>query len=667
MLLLFLEMQGQYKLVPPQQPDTFRQLFSILRTAAQASQCVSGATRSSELITSFVWDFQQRRSWSTRTPQQKTAAVARGAGETGSNPTTATSRGVAAASQLQHRLLSNSLASTSHRCDRRFSATASCSFASQPALAFSNSRERSLLGLQELADAAEVLPVILHQSAVLPRDPKLELAPWDISSAQRGYKQMRYRKEVLSTEKWTWSGSRSDIPFIGRSRFDPRTLHGPWMEGGASHADLEAHVDELAALPRTHLFLDLPQLPPPEAAPPPEAQGAGENQEPRKRSRGRPKREHSAAAVEAAEQLAAAAARFRAEALAAAEKLASQGEEQQARPAHPDDTPRRRLQNLSHTLPDVLRALRCVGLDADKPLEAALLRALSRADPDARPRPRTEPADKGTPALLITPGSAQAMAAFFLKDLPVPPRQLRKLLKRAPWVLALNPRQQAQPVVECLRHMVHLPDDKIVRMVMRHPRTLVAQVDEHLLPLLDYMQTLGFSPRHTRRIFSACPLFVEGFSTRLLRTSVAFWLGKGMARENLAGFIAQYPKVTSLSQSTTQLKYDWLKEHIEYGVEDHARNPILLSRSLTDNLGPRILFAQHQGFQVVRPTEPRRRRGGEDKVVSAKEVTQIGFDRFLARLGSSAEEYLAFKGVWDSELLPRWLAAHNCEIGRAHV
>ncbi len=62
--------------------------------------------------------------------------------------------------------------------------------------------------------------------------------------------------------------------------------------------------------------------------------------------------------------------------------------------------------------------------------------------------------------------------------------------------------------------------------------------------------------------------------------------------------------MTSLGQTLVQLKYDWLKEHIEYDVEDHARNPILLSRSLSENLGPRIAYAKHRGF-VGEPSLPR--------------------------------------------------------------
>lgn len=53
----------------------------------------------------------------------------------------------------------------------------------------------------------------------------------------------------------------------------------------------------------------------------------------------------------------------------------------------------------------------------------------------------------------------------------------------------------------------------------------------------------------------------------------------------------------SIPQTTIQLKYDWLRDHLGYSLEDHARNPILLTRSLTDNLGPRISYAMHRGLR----------------------------------------------------------------------
>lgn len=46
-----------------------------------------------------------------------------------------------------------------------------------------------------------------------------------------------------------------------------------------------------------------------------------------------------------------------------------------------------------------------------------------------------------------------------------------------------------------------------------------------------------------RRMLTGNPMLAEGFSMSLLRTCVAFWLGKGMARHDLLAFLTQYPKV----------------------------------------------------------------------------------------------------------------------------
>ena len=43
------------------------------------------------------------------------------------------------------------------------------------------------------------------------------------------------------------------MPFIGRSRFDPHSLHGPWHDPSASPEDIEAAAAALAALPRSAL------------------------------------------------------------------------------------------------------------------------------------------------------------------------------------------------------------------------------------------------------------------------------------------------------------------------------------------------------------------------------------------------------------------------------
>jgi hypothetical protein len=238
------------------------------------------------------------------------------------------------------------------------------------------------------------------------------------------------------------------MPFMGRSRFDPRTLHGPWMEPSTTHEDFERHVSVLAQLPR------LPQpLPAPYSFEGEGQEGAAALEErfPRTifddpadlarfanphaliatvRRRGRPsnasirgpyrsKEERAAAAVAAAadterrevEAVFAAAARA---------AIAAAAEEAAASPLLPPPglvlpSSQRKFEDLSGTVPAVLGALSRAGLEADKDMEGTLCRVLKRVDPEVTVRPRMEWGDKVGAHVKITPESATAVAAFLLK------------------------------------------------------------------------------------------------------------------------------------------------------------------------------------------------------------------------------------------------------------
>ncbi|GAB4821646.1 hypothetical protein N2152v2_008692 [Parachlorella kessleri] len=578
-------------------------------------------------------------------------------------------------------------ASSSTACPRHIPSHSSRSFASQPAYAYEGDESLEDHTSHHYAQGAGPGLMLTRSPAALQVAPVLDMPPWDALRELRFSKLTQYRRELYNIDQWSWSGQVQGIPFMGRTRFDPRTLHGPWLDPASTWEDLEQHVDSLAGLPRL-----AQQLPPAAAG----AEEGPQQQQPGQRpsrmfedpadlsrfkdpnallpgSRGYSSSSTSSGprlgrprhlCKEEREAAAAAAATAAAERQYAAQVMTLPAGAAPAPPLPaglPPPAGARCWADHSAAVPAVLAALGAAGVETDRSVEATLRRHLAKVDLEAQVLPRREIGDKLGAPLTIKAESAAAMANFLLKDLCISMTQFRRILKTQPWVLGLDLEAQVRPGVECLKVMLDMPTEQIARMVAAHPRVLVMQVDEHLLPLLDYMQSLGFTSRHMRRMLCMNPVLSEHFMLDLLRTCVAFWMGKGMSRHDLVGFLTQFPKVVSLTQTLVQIKFDWLREHIQYEVEDHARNPILLSRSLTETLGPRIAFALHKGFVVHRPTDSWR-RVPEVKSTTAKEITQIGVDTYVKRLKSSREEFLAFKEHFIKEELPAWLAAHGAGL-----
>ena len=109
-----------------------------------------------------------------------------------------------------------------------------------------------------------------------------------------------------------------------------------------------------------------------------------------------------------------------------------------------------------------------------------------------------------------------------------------------------SPLTKASPPTHPLVHPPTLPSTHPT-----HPTQHPAPASPHADPLSAEFpppprappQRLGFTPRQQRRMITCLPWFLEPFGADLLRTCVAFWLGKGMERQDLVRFLMQYPKV----------------------------------------------------------------------------------------------------------------------------
>ncbi|KAL4459055.1 hypothetical protein ABPG75_013920 [Micractinium tetrahymenae] len=282
----------------------------------------------------------------------------------------------------------------------------------------------------------------------------------------------------------------------------------------------------------------------------------------------------------------------------------------------------------------------------------------------ARPRPRhtvSEPL-----ALPEDPAECAArmaeMAQLLIEELGS--TGFQEVVAEAPWVLLLDPARHGHLQLAAL-HLVDLSPSERARVVRGLPRLLQINVDQGLLPMMEYLQSLGMSTGEVAHVLLEDPYFAEPQTLPLLKSAVAFWRGKGMSRECLIKLIMARPEMVRTPVQKLDLKLSWLADHTGFTLDDMARCGSVFSRGLATVVGPRIAFAQHKGLKVANPTEVEERgRSGcrtyqREGAIGLRRMVHLSLGTFLKRVRTEEKEYEAFREKWLREDFPAWLQRHR--------
>lgn len=185
---------------------------------------------------------------------------------------------------------------------------------------------------------------------------------------------------------------------------------------------------------------------------------------------------------------------------------------------------------------------------------------------------------------------------FFLKDMEIPLEKLRTVVRKNPKVLLYSLEANLIPKLVFFFIMIlRMEPSHISRMLLSFPQILDYNLDNHIVPIIRYLQhELGFSPIEVRQILLKFPRFVT-YSLRRVKHLV------GMLRFELGLQAADVKRVLYQAPQAVGLDEENLKEKVEFlrGTfllsDDELRGvlagmPTLLLCSIEKNLRPKAKY-----------------------------------------------------------------------------
>ncbi|KAH7619619.1 hypothetical protein Ndes2526B_g06599 [Nannochloris sp. 'desiccata'] len=255
----------------------------------------------------------------------------------------------------------------------------------------------------------------------------------------------------------------------------------------------------------------------------------------------------------------------------------------------------------------------------------------------------------------ITAHLARTAVSFLLTECGLTHRQAAHAIAEHPWLLSIeNIRTRCSGLLESL-HLLNMDAMAVASVVAAHPPALLMDADKDVIPLLEYLNGLGFHEDDAAELIRAAPtLLLDPIAKQRLSGCVAFWVGQGMSRSSLRSLLTAAPEVTSMSLRLLQLKIEWLMERAGFSIEDVSQVPAAVQLPLAAHVAPRLAFARHRGFTVDPPSKEQANPSFQkslqiESVLSSPEVD------FLLSVGNATDaEYRAFEAAWRDSDLRAW-------------
>jgi hypothetical protein len=209
-------------------------------------------------------------------------------------------------------------------------------------------------------------------------------------------------------------------------------------------------------------------------------------------------------------------------------------------------------------------------------------------------------------------------------------------------------------VIECLRLLNMAPAD-VAEVVGTHPQVLLVDADRDVLPLFEYLNTLGFEEQSIAELLKRAPWLLDEGGRDRLEGSVAFWVGRGMPRPALWRLLGEAPSAAVGGlQHLTQLKVEWLMDNAGFTIEDFGDVPMALELPLGTVVAPRISFAQHRGIPLTTAVNRPDAHQPSD-ALSITTLLSVSEAEYLAMVGASDPAFRAFEAAWRDSHLRIWL------------
>lgn len=219
----------------------------------------------------------------------------------------------------------------------------------------------------------------------------------------------------------------------------------------------------------------------------------------------------------------------------------------------------------------------------------------------------------------------------FLKDTGVLPKDIPKVILKAPMILALSVEDTLRPRRRFLQEELYIPEAKMGKLFARHPQILTCTEDMMRQRSVFLSGECGLGHRELSHAVMAHPQILH-YKIDSMRIRIDYLYSIGMSQDQIAASIGRFPQLLSLSVSSNMApKWHYLVEHLGGNVASLAAYPGYFSLSLVNRIIPRHCYLQ-------------KLRGGEAPMpfpMSALKMSDKKFATEIAR--SSLVEFEEFK------------------------
>jgi hypothetical protein len=219
----------------------------------------------------------------------------------------------------------------------------------------------------------------------------------------------------------------------------------------------------------------------------------------------------------------------------------------------------------------------------------------------------------------------------FLKGAGIAPKDVAKVVLKAPMIMALSVDDTLRPRAAFLREEVYLAEGKLGKLFARHPQVLTCTEDMMRQRVQFLMQECGLETEDLAHAVLAHPQVLH-YKIDSMRTRLDYLRSIGMSAEQIAAGVARFPQIFSLSVATNMApKWHYLVEHLGGNLTSLVAYPAYFSLSLAKRIVPR-----HRYLQQL--------RGGNLPLPVSMTVLKMTDKKFAVEVArTSLQEYESFR------------------------
>lgn len=232
----------------------------------------------------------------------------------------------------------------------------------------------------------------------------------------------------------------------------------------------------------------------------------------------------------------------------------------------------------------------------------------------------------------------------FLHASGVQQTDIAKVFIRAPMIMSLSLDDTLEPRVSFLKDQLHLPEESIGKLIVRHPQVLTCS-EEMMKQRAEFLSDrCGLSPKEMAKAVLAHPQVLHYKITSMEERLEYLSRSVGMDPSQIAVAVARFPQIFSLNVSSNMApKWRYLVEHLGGGLDALCSYPGYFSLSLANRIVPRHKYLVHvRGDNAPMPFPMNALKMTDKKFATeVAGTTLVQFEKFKLELSSSGSMGIA--------------------------